>query len=594
MKNKQNILQLLISSINFIFISMYLVIIFLLSIYFDLFSIKTIFIILILLLLLLLLCYGIINLHKYNLIKNELHNIDEKFLNFFNKEHIRKNWIYIIYLVTILFSVVGIITRAQNGFIYVFIYIIIMVIFLLIRKRIIKMEYKGLNIKSISIMDEKYYKHQRIKQFIKYISVYIIITSILVILFCCLTNAWYSWFVICAITTIILILKFIINNPLFINYRYKKKMFSIKLYNSFVMLFMFVLLYISMIIGTYYLRWYIDITKEVTVKENKTIFEDNIYKIYMSNENYKILQLSDIHVGGSFITYRKDLKALDSIQKLVSNTKPDLIIITGDLVYPMPVQSFYLNNDTALYQLVLFFNYLNVPWTFVYGNHETEGYALKDAKDLYQQVIYGSSKMYDENNALLFYNYDENIFGRSNMIFEIINKDKSINQVLYLMDSGDYYSTNLNDYDYIKDDQVDWYKTTLNKIGISNSSMIFFHIPLIETKEAINKYYEGNSEIKYHFGEFNEEVACSQYRSKLFDEAVRLGSTKAMFYGHDHKNNISISYRGIQLTYGMSIDYLATPGIENMVSQRGATLITLHENSSYEVKQIKLSDIINN
>ena len=250
MKNKQNILQLLILSINFIFVPLYLIIIFILSLHFNLFSIKTVYT-LILLLCFILIFYGIINFCRFNKKKNELQQIDEKYLNFFYKEHIRKNWIYIVYFVIIFFSTLGIITRAQHGLVYVLIYIILASLFLLIRKEIIKKEYKHLNINPCSINDKKYYKHQRMKQFIKYISIYIIITSILVFLFCYLTNAWYSWFVICGITTIVLILKFIINNPLSINYTYKKNMLSVKLYNSFVILLMLALLYSSMIIGTY-------------------------------------------------------------------------------------------------------------------------------------------------------------------------------------------------------------------------------------------------------------------------------------------------------------------------------------------------------
>lgn len=114
--------------------------------------------------------------------------------------------------------------------------------------------------------------------------------------------------------------------------------------------------------------------------------------------------------------------------------------------------------------------------------------------------------------------------------------------------------------------------------------MIFFHIPLVETKEAINLYLDNDSNVKYYFGEVNEDVCSSRIRSKLFDEVVNLGSTKAIFYGHDHMNNISLEYKGVRLTYGMSIGYLATPGIEDKTDYRGGTLITLKNDTeiSYE------------
>lgn len=61
--------------------------------------------------------------------------------------------------------------------------------------------------------------------------------------------------------------------------------------------------------------------------------------------------------------------------------------------------------------------------------------------------------------------------------------------------------------------------------------------------------------------------------------------------GHDHYNNLSLEYRGIRLTFGRSIDYLAMPGIQQRAEQRGATLITLKENSQFQISPVKLSDI---
>ena len=47
------------------------------------------------------------------------------------------------------------------------------------------------------------------------------------------------------------------------------------------------------------------------------------------------------------------------------------------------------------------------------------------------------------------------------------------------------------------------------------------------------------------------------------------------FCGHDHYNNFSVEYMGVRLTYGMSVDYLAYPGIYKEHSQRGCTVINI-------------------
>ena len=88
-----------------------------------------------------------------------------------------------------------------------------------------------------------------------------------------------------------------------------------------------------------------------------------------------------------------------------------------------------------------------------------------------------------------------------------------------------------------------------------------------------------------------DKICCSKHDSKLFETAAALGSTKAIFCGHDHYNNLSLEYRGIRLTYGYSIDYLAMPGIENDTEQRGATLITIAKDGSFEITPCRLMDL---
>ena len=118
-------------------------------------------------------------------------------------------------------------------------------------------------------------------------------------------------------------------------------------------------------------------------------------------------------------------------------------------------------------------------------------------------------------------------------------------------------------------------------------------------KTATELYLDGSDKVKYFYGEnpgdhggiTNDLVCCSDYPSKMFDTALELGSTTGFFCGHDHYNNASIEYKGIRLTYGMSIDYLAMPGIEKETKQRGAELITIHADSSWESEQIPLESI---
>lgn len=86
--------------------------------------------------------------------------------------------------------------------------------------------------------------------------------------------------------------------------------------------------------------------------------EDVEITIKNLNQEYKIVQLSDIHIGGLI-----DEKFISNIVKKVNNLKPDLVVITGDLVdislkYAKPA----LNQLTKLKSIYGTY--------FIVGNHE--------------------------------------------------------------------------------------------------------------------------------------------------------------------------------------------------------------------------------
>jgi hypothetical protein len=365
----------------------------------------------------------------------------------------------------------------------------------------------------------------------------------------------------------------------------------IALYGS---IFILVFTYQFMQKDFWVLQPYINSVPNINTKHHPITYNDEtgIFTITnQSSNDFKILQLTDIHLGGSVLSYGKDLKALKTVYHLIDYTKPDFIIVTGDLTFPLGILSFSFNNHTPVMQFASFMRNIGIPWAFTYGNHDTEDlatYSKEDLNTLYQSLSYKTSKN-------LLYPYTQpNITGRNNQLIEIRNQDGSLNQALFLIDSNAYTGEGLNKYDYIHDDQVAWYQKNIldlkQKEGKDISSMIFIHIPLQQYKTAYELYESGSQEVKYYFGSNDEKmfdkVCASDYPSKIFDTALELNSTKAFFCGHDHYNNMSLEYKGIRLTYGMSIDYLAMPGISNDTKQRGATLITLAKDSTFKIEQV--------
>ena len=120
-------------------------------------------------------------------------------------------------------------------------------------------------------------------------------------------------------------------------------------------------------------------------------------------------------------------------------------------------------------------------------------------------------------------------------------------------------------------------------------SLIFQHIPIKEFKVAFDKAWDeetksfkDNSEVTYNFGKVGESdpyVFPPEDSLNYFDTIVELGSTQGMFFGHDHLNNFSLTYKGVQLTYGLSIDYLAYG------ADRGCTVINIRNDGSVNIYQ---------
>ena len=319
-----------------------------------------------------------------------------------------------------------------------------------------------------------------------------------------------------------------------------------------------------------------------------------VYTMTASGD-FKILHLTDIHLGGSLFSYKKDILALKACYQEIKYTRPDLVIVTGDLCFPMGIMSMSFNNSAPVQQFAAFMRNIGIPWAFTFGNHDTENLASMKKEDLVE--VY-KSLSFKTSGSLLYPYVQPKITGRNNQLIEVRKTDGSLITALFLIDSNAYTGEGFSTYDYIHDDQVEWYSSEVRRLqrekGGQISSLAFFHIPLKQYRTAYELYLEGSDEVTYHFGVNGEsfhKVSCSDYDSAIFEAMVSLGSTTGTFCGHDHYNNSSITYRGIRLTYGMSIDYLAIPGIAKDTAQRGAEVITLHEDSTWDVVQVPLSSI---
>lgn len=332
--------------------------------------------------------------------------------------------------------------------------------------------------------------------------------------------------------------------------------------------------------------------------------DENGYWTFTADRDLKVMQLTDVHIGGGWMSLKKDSMAINAVATMIQAEKPDLVIVTGDVSYPVFFQAGTFNNLSSAKIFAALMERLGVYWTVAFGNHDTEAYSFYSREQI--SDFYGNSGF----EHCLFQKGPDDVDGFGNQVINVKNSKGIITQSLYIFDSHSYtdndYFGIMWKYDNIHENQVEWYRDNVNMLNAQNNaklkelnmeensdikSLAFFHIPLTEQRDAWYEYMENGFEdtenVKYIYGKAGEGkkiIYCGMGQDNLFETMQELGSTKGIFCGHDHDNNFSIYYKGIRMTYSYSVDYLAYVGIYKRGAQRGCTIITVSPDGSFDCK----------
>ena len=330
--------------------------------------------------------------------------------------------------------------------------------------------------------------------------------------------------------------------------------------------------------------------------------DNGVWNIY-SDRDLKIVQLTDIHLGGGWISAKKDVMALNAVASIINAEKPDFVVISGDMAFPVPFIAGTFNNKSGAKVLAELMETLGVYWTVTFGNHDTEAYSYFSREDI--------TEFYSQYPHCLLREGAKDVDGYGNQVFNIINSDGLITRSIFTIDSHSYVDGDILGlmwkYDNVHENQIEWYGSVIEEnneynemkmLESSNSdfmknnlqllnvpSTVYLHIPLNEYKDAWDEYaangYADTENVKLIYGETGESapyVYPGVHGDEFFETMLELGSTDTVFCGHDHLNNFALNYKGINLCYSYSIDYLAYSGISKLGSQRGCTVMTIDEN----------------
>lgn len=321
--------------------------------------------------------------------------------------------------------------------------------------------------------------------------------------------------------------------------------------------------------------------------------DDETFTLQIQKDrDFKILQLTDLHLGFGVLSKGKDKLALNAVKKIIEKTKPDMIVLTGDSVFPFLPKAGTLNNRKQAKKLMGFLDKFEIPYTLVFGNHDCEMGSTCNKEEL--------AELYKQGKYCIFTEGRKNLTGVGNFFIELVDDTGKVLLPLVMLDSNMYGEGGwfFSGFDRIQDDQVDWCMerlTILKKENPDIKAMAFFHMPLPEFKEAYEKMKLGDKSVIYQHGsiaEKHEYFGISKYPGTFFDKAVENGVIKWMFCGHDHLNTLSLIYKGIQMTYGMSIDYLGYNGMKKNYIQRGGTLITRKADKTVEIGMVPLGAVV--
>ena len=181
-------------------------------------------------------------------------------------------------------------------------------------------------------------------------------------------------------------------------------------------------------IGEKQMNKYIDTFSAVEVEDALVpVFENGEY-YFTADREFKVMQLTDVHLGGGFLSRKEDEMTINAIAAMVEAEKPDLIIVTGDVSFAVPYISGTINNAIAHRMFQRLMERLGVSWTIVFGNHDSEAY------DYYNRAAV--SKMYDDEalEHCLFIP-DGDLSGEGNHVINVKNSLGMIIESFYMIDT---------------------------------------------------------------------------------------------------------------------------------------------------------------
>ena len=286
-----------------------------------------------------------------------------------------------------------------------------------------------------------------------------------------------------------------------------------------------------------------------------------------------VLQLSDTQIidasqqrasgrlsSGQSSYWAKDKvneRCYDYIRETIETTKPDLILITGDLVYGE-----FDDSGEAFLSLINFMESFEIPWAPVFGNHDNES----------KKGVDWQCAQLEQAEHCLF--KQRTLTGNGNYTVGI-QQNGALKRVFFMLDSNgcsamsdeskanEHYKTSAG----FGADQIAWYTETANKIKALSPDTKFtfaFHIQIATFTKAYAKYGFKNSgtadnpinidrledQATGDFGYLGKDLKGAWDADGQVWTGFKTLGVDSILVGHEHCNSASVVYEGVRFQFG--------------------------------------------
>ena len=309
---------------------------------------------------------------------------------------------------------------------------------------------------------------------------------------------------------------------------------------------------------------------------------------------FTIMSLGDLHEKLHIDTdlKRKKREDMHNLVKMgILAFKPDLVVLMGDTLTKRDDTEDFSQYKAALREILKPVIDYNIPFCFVLGNHEHDQGQEEQTVNAYTEI---------ENCV----GVNDETAPRGNFNCNILVKNtegtKNILNLWFIDSNNRCPDREISKYDWVHDDQIEWYENKAKKIAEENGGIIpailFQHIPVCEEYELLreakkSEYFvsvEGHEKRKdkrYVLkdgvdGYLGEGPCTPDFNGGQFESWKKIGDVVAAFFGHDHTNDFTGTVDGIMLGQNKTSGFCCyTDGCRSCVR-----ITTVNEDNPWDVK----------